>query len=54
MLDEVAPQQLETFEVLAEEHGVVLISLLESFNGPGRNGLEFVLGHQELLILLQH
>ena len=53
MLNEVAPQQLEAFKVSTEEYGVVLVSLLESFNGPSRNGLELVLGHQKLLILFQ-
>ena len=53
VLNEVAPQQLKAFKVSTEEYGVVLVSLLESFNGPGRNGLELVLGHQKLLILFQ-
>ena len=53
VLDKVAPQQLKSLEVLAEEHSVVLVSLLESFNGPGRDGLELVSSHKELLILLQ-
>ena len=53
MLDKVAPQQLKSLEVPAEEHRVVLVSLLESFNGPGCDSLELVSCHKELLILLQ-
>ena len=54
VLDKIVPQQLKSLEVLAKEHSVVLVSLLESFNGPGCDGLELVSGHKELLILLQH
>ena len=53
VFDKVAPQQLKSLEVPVEEHSVVLVSLLESFNGPGRDGFELVSGHKELFILLQ-
>ena len=53
VFNKVAPQQLKSLEVPTKEHSVVLVNLLESFNGPGRDGLELVSGHKELLILLQ-
>ena len=44
VLDEVAPQELKSLEVSTEEHSIVLISLLEGFNGLSSNGLNFLLG----------
>ena len=53
VLDEITPQQLKAFKVLTEEHNVVLVSLLKSFNGPSSDGIKLVLGHQKLLVLFQ-
>ena len=52
MLDEVPPQKLKAFKVPVEEHSVVLVSLLESLDGPGSNSLELLLGSQKLIVLL--
>ena len=40
MLDQVSTEELEALEVLAEEHGIVLVSLLESLDGLGSNSLQ--------------
>ena len=53
MLGEVTPQKLKAFEVPTEEYSVVLVSLLESLNEPGSNGLKLLFGCQKLLVLLQ-
>ena len=44
VLDEVSPQELKPFEVLAEEHSIVLFSLLESLNSFSSYGLDLLLG----------
>ena len=41
MLGEILPQELETFEVPAEEDGVVLLRHLEGFHGFRINRLDF-------------
>ena len=46
-------KELEALVVLAEEHSVVLLSLLESLNGLGSNNLYLLLHSLELLVLLQ-
>ena len=46
-------KELEAFVVLAEEHSVVLLSLLESLNSLGSNNLYLLLHGLELLVLLQ-
>ena len=53
VLDEVSPQKLEPFEVPAEEHSIVLISLLESLDGLSSYGLNLLLSSQELLVLFK-
>ena len=53
MLDEVPSQEFETFEILVEEHLVVLVSSLKGFDGPGGNGLEAFPDTKKLLVLLQ-
>ena len=53
MIDEVSPQKLEPFEVPAEEHSIVLISLLESLDGLSSYGLNLLLSSQELLVLFK-
>ena len=46
-------KELKALLVLAEEHSVVLPSLLESLNGLGSNSLYILLRSLELLVLLQ-
>ena len=46
------PQEFETFEVPAEEDGVVLLRQLEGFHGLCSNRLDFLFCGQKLLILL--
>ena len=46
-------KELEALVVLAEEHSVVLLNLLESLNGLGSNSLYLLLHGLELLVLLQ-
>ena len=53
MLDEVPPQKLKTFKVPTEEHYVVLVSLLESLDGPSSNSFKLLLGSQKLVVLFQ-
>ena len=53
ILDEVPPQEFETFEIPTEQNRVVFVSRLKSFNRPRSNRLKTLLGTQKLLILLQ-
>ena len=52
VLDEVPPQELETLVVPAEEHSVVLISLLKGFDGLSRNSLHSLFCSLDLFIFL--
>ena len=52
MFDQVPTKELKALVVPAEEYSVVLLSLLESFDGLGSNGLQLLLSSLELLILL--
>ena len=40
MLDQVSMEELEALEVLAEEHDIVLVSLLENLDVLGSNSLQ--------------
>ena len=53
MFDQVLTKELKALVVPAKEYSVVLLSLLESFDGLGSNGLQLLLSSLELLILLQ-
>ena len=52
VLDEIAPQELESFEVPTEEHNIVLLNLLKGLNGLSSNGLDLLLGRLELFVFL--
>ena len=54
VLDEVALKELEFHKVPTEEHSIMLVSLLEGFNGLSSNGFNFLLSRQELLVFLHH
>ena len=53
MFNQVLTKELKAFVVLAKEYNVVLLSLLESLDGLGSNGLHLLLCSLELLIFLQ-
>ena len=53
VLNEVTSQELEAFVVPAEEHSIVLISLLEGLDGLDSDHLHPFLYSLELLVLLQ-
>ena len=53
MLDKIPLEKLKTFKVPTEEYCVVLVSLLESLDGPSSNSFELLLGSQKLVVLLQ-
>ena len=53
VLDEISSQKLEALVVSAEEHSIVLISLLEGLDGLNSDGLHPFLCSLELLVLLQ-
>ena len=42
MFDQVPTKELETLLIPTEEHGVVLLSLLESLDGLGNNSLQLL------------
>ena len=46
-------KELKALVVPVEEHSVVLLSLLESLNSLGNNGLYLLLRSLELLVFLQ-
>ena len=53
VLNEISSQKLEPLEIPAEEHSVILFSLLETFDGLDSYRLNLLLGSQELPVLLQ-
>ena len=52
VLNKISSQKLKPFEVPAEEHSIVLFSLLETFNGLDSYSFDLLFGSQELLVLL--
>ena len=53
VLDEISSQELEALVVSAEEHSIVLVSLLEGLDGLNGDGLHPFLCSLEMLVLLQ-
>ena len=53
MLDEEAPQELEAVLILAEEHNIVLVSLLKGLDRLGIDRLHHLHCSMELLVLLK-
>ena len=53
MLNEVSPQKLEPVEAPAEEHSVVLLSLLEALDSLGSNAFDLLPSNHKLLVFLQ-